>query len=208
MTRFTFLAALTLAAVPPLPAQSIGVSLVRLDTDHSLVHDLTGVELRVGSPNVATRLGIRFGFGRLTGDQERVGSTCSGLVEPGMCPPEPLHDETRFTRGRGELSVALLRHGRSSLDLVAGLDVGHIRTDTYGRTSGARIAADKTIWGPDIGGEARWIPSSTLPVGLEASFAVGGYHAAGNTVILDGYTPFERSFSVKRVRVGAVFELR
>jgi hypothetical protein len=41
---------------------------------------------------------------------------------------------------------------------------------------------------------------------LEASLAVGKYLPAGNTVIVDGYTPFQRSFGVKRLRVGAVFE--
>ena len=206
MIRLRFLSALTLALAPPLAAQSIGVSLLRLDTDHSLVSDLTGFEFRVGSPTVGARLGIRFGVGRLWGSQERVGSTCSGLVQPGSCPPEPLHDETRFTRGRGELSVALLRHHRSAVDLVAGLEVGHIQTETDGRTSGAHVTADKTVWGPDIGAELRWIPSSTVPLGLEASLAVGKYLPAGNTVIVDGYTPFQRSFGVKRLRVGAVFE--
>jgi len=208
MNRLSILAALAIAVAPPLAAQSIGVSVLRLDTDHWLVHDLTGVELRIGTPTVGNRLGIRFGLGRLTGDQERTGSTCSGLVEPGMCPPEPLHDETRFTRGRGELSFALLQHGRSSLGVVAGLDVGHIRTDTHGLTSGAHVTADKNLWGPDIGAEARWFFSSAVPIGVEASFAIGGYNPATNTAIADGYAPFERSFSVKRLRAGAVFELR
>jgi len=85
--------------------------------------------------------------------------------------------------------------------------MGHIQPETDGRTSGAHVTADKMIWGTDIGGELRWIPSSTVPLGFEASLAVGGYQPAGSTVIVDGDTPFEQSFDVKRLRVGAVLEL-
>lgn len=208
MNRFTVLAATMIAIAPPLAAQSIGLSALRLDTDHWLANDLAGFELRVEGAPIGSRLGLRLGFGRLSGDRERVGSTCSGLVGPDMCPPEPLHDETRFTRGRGELSLAVLQHGRSSLGIVVGLDVGHMESDTRGVTSGNHIAADKTFWGPDIGGEVRWFFSTAVPVGLEAGLAIGGYAPATNTSIADGYAPFERSFGVKRLRVGAVFDLR
>ena len=208
MSRLVLLAAIDNAAAPRLAAQSIGVSVLRLDTDHRLVHDLTGVELRLGTAPANTRLGIRLGLGRLSGTHERVGSTCSGLVEPGMCPPEPLRDETRFTRGRGELSVALLQHDRSSLGFVVGLDLGHLESDTHGLTTGAHISADKTVWGADIGGEARWFFSAAVPVGLEAAFAIGGLNPATNSLIADGYTPFEESFGVQRIRVGAVLEIR
>ena len=207
MTRFALLAALTFAAAPSVAAQSAGIGVVRLASSHELVHQITGVELRVGGSVVGSPIALRLGFGRLSGDHDRTGSTCSGLVEPGMCPPEPLRDETHFTRGRGELAVALLQSGRSSLGLVGGLVVGRLGSDTEGLTSGKRISADKTVWGADIGGEGRWFFSSVVPVGLEAAFSIGRLNPARNSGIADGYTPFERSFGFTRLRVGVVLEL-
>jgi hypothetical protein len=207
MTRFAFVAALAIAAAPALPAQSVGLGVVWLAADHELIHDLTGVELRVGSSVVGSRLAVRLGFGRLAGDQERLGSTCVGIV-PVECGTESIHDETRFTRGRGEVSVILLQHGRSSLGLVGGLVVGYLKSDSHGLTSDERLSAEKTVWGADIGGEGRWFFSSSVPIALEAGYSFGGLHPASNVQVADGYAPFEQSFGTRRLRVGAAVELR
>lgn len=202
------MAAFAFVAAPALDAQSMGLSMVRLTSDHRLVPDLIGFELRIGGSATGSRLGIRFGFGRLAGDQERVGSTCAGLVPPDVeCAPEPIHDDAHFSRGRGELAVALLQRGRSSLGLVGGLVFGQLNVDSRGLTSGRHLPADKTIWGADIGGDGRWFFSSSVPLGLEAAFSVGELNPTRQTMVADGYAPFEQSFGVRRLRVGAVLEL-
>jgi hypothetical protein len=137
-----------------------------------------------------------------------VGIPCGGFYHPDICAVEPLRDEATLTTGMAGLGLGVLSSQRFAVALTADVRAGLVRADTRGLMSGQSISASKTIWGGDVGAEGTWMPWAHLPIAVEVSAAIGGLTPVSSDQILDAYTPFESSFTVKRLSVGVAWSPR
>jgi hypothetical protein len=85
------------------------------------------------------------------------------------------------------------------------VQVAHARSETRGQTSGRRLSADKALWGGGIGLDASWSPWKRLPLALEAGVTTGILRPTFGEQVIDGYSPFEGDFAVKRLRLGVAW---
>lgn len=187
-------------------AQGGGVGTVVLDADHPLLGErLVGATARVIVPFAGTRLSLRLGAERLSGNAGRTGVPCSGLIDPERCPPEPLRDDARLTTVAGGLGVRVLSWRGVAMDLVGDLRIGKVRADTRGLSSGTSLSASKALRGGEIGVEGIWSPWAPLPLVLEAGIAASRLGPVMREDVVDGYTPFEDGFGAARLRLGVAW---
>lgn len=191
-----------LAAMPGVAtAQRIEVGVVAVAADHDLLGEhLVGGAARVRLPWAAVYLG----FEHLTGSSRRVGTTCSGLIQPGdpCLQPEPLRDDARLSTASAALALRPLAWSRVVIDVAPALRLGYVRATTRGETSGETLSAAKALIGVDIGVDATWAPLQRIPVALSAGIGIGALARASPVTVVDGYEPFG-AFSFTRFRVGA-----
>lgn len=189
-------------------AQGGSISAVVLDVDNYLfTTPLIGVSGRLTHQVVNTPLFILVGAERLTRQSRRIGSTCTGLVPAGTCPPEPLRDNGRFIAGTAGVGIRIFDRRRIALNLTGDVGFSVINLDTHGMTSGGSISARKELWDSELGVEAVWSPWPRLPFGIEAGFAIGVEEPQQNEGQIDGYSPFEQSFRVMHGRIGLTWRL-
>lgn len=203
----TVLAAVSIAFVTaspaPVMAQSGSISLVTAAADHRLMRDpLGGASALVTVPFGQGGRSVRLQFERLFGDATRTGVPCSGLIEPGTCPPEPLADDARMATMAAGMGFPLMRRARFAAQVTTDVRLGRVSVDTRGLVSGDALAARKGLWGADIGLQGVWSPWARLPLALEAGVTVGRLMPLLREEVLDGYTPFNDGFNVSRLRLG------
>ena len=88
------------------------------------------------------------------------------------------------------------------VQLAGDFGTGKVVVHTRGLTSGGRLAASKLIWGSAAGLEAAWSPWAGTPLALEVGASTGRLSPRTKELVADGYTPFESSFSISRLRAG------
>ncbi len=187
-------------------AQVGRISAVVAAPRHDLMVDpLVGASALVALPIGEGRRVLRVQGERVVGDARRTGVPCSGLAEPGTCSPEPVSDDARMTTVAFGLGFALLRGARLDAQLTADLRIGSIHADTRGLVSGRELSAGKSIWGGDLGLQASWSPWARMPLALEGGFTLGALRPMVREEIVDGYTPFNNGFAVRRLSVGAAW---
>ena len=197
--------ALTLWSIgaPSVEAQGGAVSAVAVSADHDLLlTTLYGGAARVSVPLGSDGASIRLGAERVSGNARRTGSTCSGLVEPGTCGPEPLRDDVRLSTASIGFGYGALAGARFALDLAADLRFGQVHVETRGQTSGGAISISKGLRGVELGVNGSWIPVARFPIALAVGAAVGELGPVVSEQIVDGYTPFEGEFTLRHLRVG------
>jgi hypothetical protein len=184
-------------------AQGASVGAVIISARHPLLGDpLTGAALSVSVPQRDERLALRFGADRLHGRADRYGVACAGLIQSGTCPPEPLRDEARLTSASGGVVFRVLHWRHALMAITSDLTLASLQTETHGRTSGRTLAAAKMLWGGRLGGKAAWTPAVRVPFALEIEGGVGRFAPIVHGLTVDGYTPFERGFDVRILRLG------
>jgi hypothetical protein len=188
-------------------AQGISVSAVAIAAQHPLIGEpLAGgavsARLALHDPRVALHLEAANARSRAN----RVGSACAGLIRPGTCAAEPLRDEARLTSVSGGALLHVLRRRHALVALTADLTLGAVRADTRGLASGDMLRATKTLWGGLIGVQASWTPVVRVPIALEIGGGIGALVPLTRDDVLDGYTPFEQTFGIRRVRVGVAWQ--
>jgi hypothetical protein len=80
-----------------------------------------------------------------------------------------------------------------------------VRVETRGLTSGTLLPAEKMLWGPLLGAEASWKPVGTMPIAISFGGAIGGLIPVSQEQVLDGYTPFEGGFGLRRLTIGVAW---
>lgn len=185
-------------------AQRADVGLLVLVADHYLLRGaLVGpsVDVRVhGHDEAAAYLGIDY----VRGTSYRDGTACAGLVEPGTCPTERLRDASTVRTIRGGVSTRLFEKGSLAVEGGGNGAVSWIASRTQGLASGRTLSADKAVVGACIALTGLWTPRAQWPFALAVGGEAGDVSPAHDQVILDGYTPFEEGFSVRRLRIGLV----
>ena len=183
---------------------SVGASGAR--TDHRLLDHAAGPGLRVALPVSDGRFTLRAGIEALRGEQGRMGSTCVGLVPPGAdCAPRPIRDETRLRTAHAGLGLRLLRGPRLTAGVTGDVRFGRVDARsryTHDDGSAGSLDAGKSLFGPELGAELDWAPLRRLPLALVAGAAVGSLEPRTDAGVVDGYTPFEGSFDVRRAYLG------
>lgn len=184
-------------------AQSASISASVIDANHYLLSSrLAGAAARLSYPFHNGPVSIRIGAERLAANSHRIGAPCAGLVQPGTCQPEPVRDDAHFTAAIAGLGVRVLDSRRLAVNLTGDLSFVVLNVDSHGLTSGGSISAGKGMWDTNVGVEGAWSPWGQLPLAIEAGIAAGHVVPAATDLQLDGYTPFEQSFDIVRVRVG------
>ena len=202
LQRVVLLIAAMLAISARTNAQRIDVGLLILATDHELLRGaLVGPSLDVrihGQDQTGAYLGIDY----VRGTSDRDGIACAGLLEPGTCPPERVRDFSTVSTIRGGVSSRILYRG--SLVVEAGGDgtLSWVASKSQGLASGRALSANKTLVGAFVTVTGLWTPRAQWPLALAIGGEVGGVAPAHNELQVDGYTPFEERFSIRRLRIG------
>ena len=68
------------------------------------------------------------------------------------------------------------------------------------------MTATKMLWGGLIGAHAAWTPVARVPIALDIGGGIGGLTPIVYDDVVDGYTPFERGFDVRQVRLGLAWQ--
>jgi hypothetical protein len=190
----------------PASAQSVGVSLITASANHDLLGErLSGGAIRIGYALPRTPLSLRLSAEKLSGDASRFGVPCAGLIPPAGCDPEPLRDDASLTIATGGVGLHMLSWRRLLVEATGDFGAGRIRVDTRGLTSGKMLRATKTVWSNAVGLEASWLPWASVPIALEAGASAGRLSPTSQELTPDGYTPFETSFSISRLHIGAAW---
>ena len=119
MQFFNGFLSIAAALVAPVAAaaQTLTISALSLTAHHELLGDaLLGGGVQLILPRTYERLAFHLGAERLSGSAGRIGSTCTGLVQPGACPPEPLRDRAQLTGASGEVVIRALGDDPVSVD--------------------------------------------------------------------------------------------
>ena len=185
-------------------AQTGSVSVVAAATSHRLMEDpLAGVSALVALPLGSGGRSLRLQAEHVSGNAHRTGIACGGFIlEPELCPEEPVVDDARMTTLAVGLGFPLLQRAGFTVGLTVDARLGNVSADTRGLDSGNRIGARKSLWGADVGLQGSWVPFARLPVALEGALALGGLRPPISEEVLDGYTPFNNGFIVRRARLG------
>lgn len=196
-----FVGVLAAVALPhPLNAQ-ISLRAAAADVDNRLIGGMIGAAVFGSVPIGGANTRLVFGGEYLAGSTSRIGVPCGGFIPPGRCPPEPLRDNASSVSGIAGIRIPAMRSGNTALYLGGDLGLTALRSRTRGLTSGRRITADKAMWRADIVGEVEWTPPNGR-FGLGGGAALGGLAPVGNTIVVDGYTPFNETMRAFRVWIG------
>lgn len=187
-------------------AQGADVSLFALSAQRLLGNPLTGGSAMLNFPQGNGQLVYRLGIEQASGQAERIGEPCAGLVIPGICSPERVHDDARVTSALGGATVRMLATPRVSVSVEGDLSVASVHADSRGLTSGYTVAATKTVWGPRFGVNLSWRPIATVPVAIGVGATAGTLAPIARDRSADTYAPFEKSFGVRTVHLGLVWQ--
>jgi hypothetical protein len=194
-------------AVGDASAQSVTVSATSAAAQHPLLGEsLVGASIAVRTREAPTT--FQFEVSHARARSGRIGAPCAGLIRPGSCPPEPLRDDARFLSASGGGALRVLRAERVSVALTGDLSLASMRADTRGETSGGRLFASKTLWGATLGARAAWTPMRRVPLDLELGVGIGTLSPIREDDVVDGYTPFESQFEVRRAQFGITWRYR
>lgn len=197
------LAALLLAAASaPLPAQLVRASAVRGWSSHELLGAPRGVDVRAALPAAGLLALFELGFTRLNSSTDGRGIPCGGLVEPGTCPEEPVRRDARLSVATASWSLPALRSGGLTLALTPEVGLGRVSGTVHGVESGRRIDASRWIYALGAGAAVRYRPLPVLPLQLQAGFHLQRLSKVNPGEVVDGYTPFDAPFIVRRLELG------
>lgn len=200
-------AVFAVAAVGVASAQSVTVSGTSATAQHPLLGEpLIGASIAIRTREAPTM--FQFEVSHARARSGRIGAPCAGLIRPGSCPPEPLRDNARLLSAGGGAALRVLRTARVSVSLTGDLSLASVRADTRGETSGGRLSASKTLWGATLGARAAWTPVMRVPLALELGVGIGTLSPIKEDDVVDGYTPFESQFQVRRAQLGITWRYR
>jgi hypothetical protein len=106
------------------------------------------------------------------------------------------------------LAFRMVDWRRLRVEIAGEVRLGTVRVESRGSPSGGELRVDKRLQGVGFGLDASWSPWSALPLAIEAGFTTGEMHRRENEELIDGYSPFEDGFDVRRLRIGVAWRGR
>lgn len=184
-------------------AQMVGARVVAVDINHPRIGGLWGAALAAEAPLGDGRWVLTFGLERTTDGSDGIGIACGGFILPGTCPSEPVRNHasaSTVSMGVGGVVV----DGRAwAVRLFVDAGISRVATETRGRTTGSTLSAAKTMFRGGAGAETSWHPWHRTPVALDAGVSLGFQTPFDNEVLVDAFTPLNRSSRVARLWLGA-----
>ena len=184
-------------------AQMVGARAALADIDHPRIGTLLGAALAAEIPLDVSRMVLTFGLERLADGSDGVGIVCGSLSPPGTCPFEPVRNHASATTGSVGVGGVVLNRRIWAVRLLVDAGISRVTTETRGRTTGRTLSAAKTMFRGGAGAETSWRPWPTGPVTLDAGVSLGFQTPFDNEVLVDAFTPLNRSSGVSRVWIGA-----
>lgn len=183
---------------------TFGAAASVLNADHTLLsHTMKGGDISVAFALPKTRLGVRFSAGHYGSQGSRSGSTCAGLIPPGVdCSPKPLRDDASVSLLTAGLIVGLLQRPGFVLQALGDVGIAALSSEAMPVAGGYGLGARKTDGSASVGMSAAWNPSARLPITLDVSALAGRFTPLRANGAVDGYTPFERGFATRQFRIG------
>ncbi|MFW6078139.1 MAG: hypothetical protein ACODAE_00855 [Gemmatimonadota bacterium] len=197
------IAVLTAPAAAPAASQEVRASALRGSTDHDLLDSPDGFGVEAGW-NLGARLAVRAGYARYHDEFVGFGTTCAGLLPPGVdCTPE-FRDQTARVEGVVvALAATIFATESIRLNIVPDARVMDVATEQRGQETGRERSATKRMLGAALGGEA--IIEPVRAWGLR--FHIGAHRGVLTPYVLptivDGYTPFEAGIGLEWLEAGA-----
>lgn len=201
------LAAAFAVAIPVVAAaQNASVSAVVVSGRHELLgNPLAGGAVGFSFPRRDTRFSLHIEAAFSRGSSGRTDVPCTGLIQPGTCAPEQVRDQAWLASASGGATFPVLRGSHASMAFTANLTLASLGVDSRGLSSGQTLSASKLLWGGLAGANANWTPVARVPFALQVAGEIGGLMPIVEERVEDGYTPFERGFDLRRVRLGIVW---
>jgi hypothetical protein len=202
LSRFSLAAALTALLWPALVrGQRASAAAVLADVSQGPLGEFVGGTLRFTSGRPDQRVAFRLSAEHLVGVQRRTTVLCPGPGSP-RCPAEPLRDAATISSLTGGVATRLVRTPRAALALVVDAGVAYLRADTRALTTGRVLSATRVHGAGMVGFLASVAPVRRWPVALEVGGSVGGSMPLMPNTIVDGYTPLNDGFTVRRASLG------
>lgn len=194
-----------------LRAQTVGISAVAgkaSDTNLEEFDGLLGAQLSYSAPLTSERFTQRLGLLHMQSSAAAVGSTCSGLVLPGQCPPEQLRLRRRVSVAQLGAGVNLVRTPAIRAGLYLEGMLGLLATNDRGLASGATRTSSKGAVGATLGAEVLWWPIRKSAFGLQLGAAATRMRPISADDCVDCYAPFPAGFNLARAYIGIAHQAR
>ena len=204
-------AALVLFAASAVVSAAAGAQELRLSgsamrTSHDQLETPAGWELSVQWPlrlPLPFRLAVRGGASRIGEGREYVGSSCSGLAEPGTCQPVPLRERVRATDLSLGAAATLWNGGGVRLQLTGARHWVAATTRTRTSAGATAFGGKRDFRGRSLGGDVTLSPRMLRGAGLVLGVQRAWWTPHDIDYIADGYVPFTDRMRTTAVTLGA-----
>lgn len=183
-------------------AQMLGARAVIADINHPRIGGLFGAALAAEIPLGDRRMVMTFGVERTADGSDGVGITCGSLSPPGTCPFEPVRNHASATTGSVGIGGVVLDRRAWAVRLLLDAGISRVTTETRGRTTSNTLSAAKTMFRGGAGAETSWRPWRRTPLALDAGVSLGFQTPFDKEILVDAFTPLNRSSRVFRVWLG------
>ncbi len=176
----------------------------------SVDHDLLGSPAFASAAvtvGVAPSLGFRLGYRRGHDGFTTTGTTCSGLIFSPLECGEERRRETATLRSWSLGMVLSQEFGTLEMRLLPALRRMSMESTQKGTESGRVRAAEKTVYGAEVGLEAHFAFVDDSPLRLYAGIFGATHPWFGEVIVADGYTPFEETVDMVWVEAGVTLVL-
>ena len=186
-------------------AQEIRAIAGRAWSGHELLGASNGAGIEVGLP-LFPRWKAVVGYESYRGTFRSYGSTCVGLVMPGEnCAHELRHETAGMRSYRFAVSGLIAEPGPFRVEIAPGVKKSQIRSEQVGVESERVRAAQKTLYGFDMGFGVSYQPDVRVPLRLGVTVRGGFLTSLEDEMIVDGYSPFEDGTSTGELRAFVSF---
>jgi hypothetical protein len=189
-------------------AQMVGARVVAVDINHPRIGGLLGAALAAEAPLGDGRWVLTFGLERTTDGSDDIGIACGSLSPPGTCPSEPVRNHASASTVSMGVGGVVVDRRAWAVRLFVDAGISRVTTETRGRTTGNTLSAAKTMFRGGAGAETSWRPWHRTPVALDAGVSLGFQTPFDSEVLVDAFTPLDRSSRVVRLWLGASWRPR
>lgn len=197
-----------LAAKAPVSAQEIRVSYVGAYAGHERIRAIDGFDVQITSARRrATAANVW--YRRLSGLNDREGSTCVGLIPPGSnCSIEPIRDRSTLDEVGLALDVSAFSRSFPGATIESsgrfGGQAAWVKSHSRGALTGNGLGDEVRLLGMNAAFDVTVRRRPTSRLGLH--FGVGGAVFSGTRATkIDGDNPFTQGFTVSRIELGVLW---
>ena len=193
-----------LGSASPIGCQEVRLAVAQGFPSNDLLGSPQLMEVSVGT--VGSPVSVRFGFQYGRDNFSSTGSTCVGLLGPGVdCSVEPTVEAARTRAWSLQLPLQTdLTWG--DLRLIPGIRWMSVSSVQTGQVSDRSRDAEKDVAGYQIGLEVRTDPLRSFPLSFHAGAHFSRHPWFGDGLLIDGYSPFESTLDLSWIEIGLTLD--